>query len=163
MQKCRSSLCILIRTCILRNKLQTSFLGEFIYSYRTMVHTNIKMPMFFTYIYGLWLLKFNIFRWHSLQGMLMTYIMFVCTMVLYEYMNSPRNDVCNFIVNTHVRIKIYREFYHCIIYIANEGRHVRIVFFRDAYKHNNACIVFSYIYISGKMLTLSTIYRLWPL
>jgi hypothetical protein len=25
-----------------------------------------------------------------------------------------------------VRIKIYREFYHCIIYIANEGRHVRI-------------------------------------
>jgi hypothetical protein len=26
-----------------------------------------------------------------------------------------------------VRIKIYREFYHCIIYIANEGRHVRIV------------------------------------
>ena len=26
----------------------------------------------------------------------------------------------------HERIKIYREFYHCIIYIANEGRHVRI-------------------------------------
>jgi len=26
----------------------------------------------------------------------------------------------------HVRIKIYREFYHGIIYIANEGRHVRI-------------------------------------
>jgi len=41
-------------------------------------------------------------------------------------MNSPRNDVYNFTVNTHVRIKIYREFYHCIIYIANEGRHVRI-------------------------------------
>jgi hypothetical protein len=55
--------------------------------------------------------------------------MFVCITVLYEYMNSPRNDVCNFIVNTHVRIKIYREFYHCIIYIANEGRHVRIGFF----------------------------------
>jgi hypothetical protein len=48
-------------------------------------------------------------------------------MVLYEYMNSLRNDVCNLYVNTHVRIKIYREFYHCIIYIANEGRHVRIV------------------------------------
>ena len=28
--------------------------------------------------------------------------------------------------NTHVRIKIFREFYHCIIEIANEGRHVRI-------------------------------------
>jgi len=26
----------------------------------------------------------------------------------------------------HVRIKIYLEFYHCIIYIANEGRHVRM-------------------------------------
>jgi hypothetical protein len=53
--------------------------------------------------------------------------MFACTMVLYEYMNSLRNDVCNLYVNTHVRIKIYREFYHCIIYIANEGRHVRIM------------------------------------
>jgi hypothetical protein len=38
-----------------------------------------------------------------------------------------RNDVCNLFVNTHVRIKIYREFYHCIIYIANEGRHIRIL------------------------------------
>ena len=47
-------------------------------------------------------------------------------MVLYEYMNSPGNDVCNLFVNTHEQIKIYREFYHCIIYIANEGRHVRI-------------------------------------
>ena len=46
--------------------------------------------------------------------------MFVCITVLYEYRNSPRNDV--FIVNTHVRIKIYREFNHCIIYITNEGR-----------------------------------------
>ena len=47
-------------------------------------------------------------------------------MVLYEYMNSLGNDVCNLFVNTHEQIKIYREFYHCIIYIANEGRHVRI-------------------------------------
>ena len=52
--------------------------------------------------------------------------MFVCTTVLYEYMNSVRNDVCNLFVNTHVLIKIYRDFYHCVIYIANEGRHVRI-------------------------------------
>ena len=37
-------------------------------------------------------------------------------------MNLLRNDVYNLIVNTHVRIKIYREFYHGIIYIANEGR-----------------------------------------
>ena len=27
----------------------------------------------------------------------------------------------------HVRIKIYREFYHGIIYIANEGHHVKIL------------------------------------
>jgi hypothetical protein len=26
----------------------------------------------------------------------------------------------------HVQIKIYREFYHGIIYIANEGCHVKI-------------------------------------
>ena len=53
--------------------------------------------------------------------------MFVRTTVLYEYMDSVRNDVCNFFVNTHVRIRIYREFYHCIIYIANEGRRVGIL------------------------------------
>ena len=53
--------------------------------------------------------------------------MFVCTTDLYEYMNSLRKDVCNLFVNTHVRIQIYREFYLCIIYIANEGRHVRII------------------------------------
>jgi hypothetical protein len=52
--------------------------------------------------------------------------MFVCTTVLYEYMNSARNDVINLFVNTHVRIKIYREYYHCIVYIANERIHVRI-------------------------------------
>jgi hypothetical protein len=45
---------------------------------------------------------------------------------VYEYMNSLGNDVCNLFVNTHEQIKIYREFYHCIIYIANEGRHVII-------------------------------------
>ena len=45
--------------------------------------------------------------------------------VLYEFMNLLRNDVYNLIVNTHVRIKIYGEFYHGIIYIANEGRHGR--------------------------------------
>ena len=52
--------------------------------------------------------------------------MFVCTTVKYESMNLLRNDVYNLFVNTHVQIKIYREFYHGIIYIANEGRHVRI-------------------------------------
>jgi hypothetical protein len=46
--------------------------------------------------------------------------------VLYEYMKSPRNDFSNFFDNTHVRIKIYREFYYDIIYIVNERRHVRI-------------------------------------
>jgi hypothetical protein len=52
--------------------------------------------------------------------------MSVCTTVLYEYMNSLRNYVCNVFVNTYVRIEIYHEFYHCIICIANTGRHVRI-------------------------------------
>ena len=56
----------------------------------------------------------------------MDIFMFACTMLLYEYMNSVRNDVCNLFVNTHVLIKIHRDFYHCIIYRANEGHHVRI-------------------------------------
>jgi hypothetical protein len=60
--------------------------------------------------------------------------MFVCTSVLYEYMNSLRNAVCNLFVNMHVRIKIYHQFYHCIIYIANEGRHVRILLSITQYK-----------------------------
>ena len=47
-------------------------------------------------------------------------------MVLYEYMNLFRNDVYNLFVNTHVQFKVYREFYQGIIYIVNEGRHVRI-------------------------------------
>ena len=37
------------------------------------------------------------------------------------------NEVCNLFVNTDVQIRIYREFYHCIIYIAKEGCHVRIL------------------------------------
>ena len=52
--------------------------------------------------------------------------MFLCTTVQYEYMNLPENDVSNLFVKKQVRIKIYWEFYHGIIYIANEGRHLRI-------------------------------------
>ena len=63
--------------------------------------------------------------------------MFVCTTVLYEYMNSPRNYVYNLFINTHMRNKIYREFYHCIIYIANEARHVRIFLFSISEKTFN--------------------------
>ena len=36
------------------------------------------------------------------------------------------SDVYVLLVYTHVRIKIYREFHSGIIYISNEGRHVRI-------------------------------------
>jgi hypothetical protein len=50
-----------------------------------------------------------------------------CTMVLYKCTNILRNYIYNLFVNTHVRIKIYWEFYHGIIYIANEGGHVRII------------------------------------
>ena len=45
---------------------------------------------------------------------------------MYEYMNSHRNDVYDLFVNTHVRINLYPAFYYGIIYIANEGCHVRI-------------------------------------
>ena len=45
-------------------------------------------------------------------------------------MKSHRNDVLNLSYNAHMRIKIYQEFYHCIIYIANEGRHIRIFYYR---------------------------------
>jgi hypothetical protein len=38
-------------------------------------------------------------------------------------MNSPRNDVCNLLVDSYVQIKIYREFFHGIIYTTNEGTH----------------------------------------
>jgi hypothetical protein len=44
--------------------------------------------------------------------------LFVCIMAMYEYMNLLRTDVYNLFVNTQVRNKIYREFYHGIIYIA---------------------------------------------
>jgi hypothetical protein len=55
------------------------------------------------------------------------FMFYIYTTVLYAYINSFRNDVYDLFFNTHVQIKIYREFYHCIIYIANnEGRHVRI-------------------------------------
>lgn len=47
-------------------------------------------------------------------------------MVLCEFMNSLRNYVDKLFVNTHVQINIDREFYHFIIYIASEGRHVRM-------------------------------------
>jgi hypothetical protein len=47
--------------------------------------------------------------------------------VLYEYMDLLKNAVYNMFVNTQLRIKIHRKFYQSIIYIVNEGRHVRIV------------------------------------
>ena len=50
--------------------------------------------------------------------------MFVCTKV--ECMKLLRNDVDNLFNNTHVQIKLFWGFYHGIIYIANEGRHVKI-------------------------------------
>ena len=46
-------------------------------------------------------------------------------------MKSLRNDVINLSDNTHVWIEIYQEFYHCFVYIANEGCHIRIIFNSD--------------------------------
>ena len=41
----------LFRTCLLSNKLSSSFLCDFMYSYRTVVHTNIKYSYLFLNIY----------------------------------------------------------------------------------------------------------------
>jgi len=67
--------------------------------------------------------------------------MFVCTTVLYEYMYSLRNDVCNLFINMNVRFKIYREFFHCTCYIANEGLLIRICDNNDfmVYFYHNIC------------------------
>jgi len=64
----------------------------------------------------------------------------VCTTVLCEYMKSLRNYVNNLVKNVYVRIKIYQEFYHGIIYIFSERCHVR--------KTNT--ITHSYKYICNK-------------
>jgi len=40
--------------------------------------------------------------------------------------NLSRNDVYNLFVNTHVRIQLYGELYHGLIYKVNEGRPDRI-------------------------------------
>ena len=61
--------------------------------------------------------------------------MFVCTTVLYEYMHLLYNYVYNLFGNIHVQIKIYQEFYHCIIYITNEGHWVRIAYNMKKDKH----------------------------
>ena len=53
-------------------------------------------------------------------------LMFVCTTVLWKYMKLLRNYVHNLSDNTHVRSKLYRVFYHCIVYIANDRSHVKI-------------------------------------
>jgi len=55
-------------------------------------------------------------------------------------MNSLRNDFKNF-DNTHMRIKIYREFYHSIIYKANDRCHVEILY----YGNLTYCVVFFFI------------------
>jgi len=51
--------------------------------------------------------------------------MFACNTVLCKYMKSLKVDV-NLSSNMHVRSKIYCQFYHGIVYIANEQCHIRI-------------------------------------
>ena len=50
--------------------------------------------------------------------------MFACTTVLYEYINLHWNYVYNLFFTMHVQIKIYREFDHGFIHIANEVKGV---------------------------------------
>jgi len=54
-------------------------------------------------------------------------LMFACTVILYKYIKLFGNYVNNLSDNEHVRSKIYQEFYHSIVYIANERSHIRIV------------------------------------
>jgi hypothetical protein len=61
--------------------------------------------------------------------------MFACTMVLYEYMKSLRNEVNNLFNNIHVRIQIYREFYHNIIYKGHHARMRDIFYTLEKYIH----------------------------
>ena len=42
-------------------------------------------------------------------------LMFACSTVLYEYMESLMNDILNLLDNTHVQIERYREFYYVIV------------------------------------------------
>jgi hypothetical protein len=46
---------------------------------------------------------------------------------------TPRNYVHNLSDRTYVRSKIYQEFYYGIIYIAKEGRHIKIVVFLSVF------------------------------
>ena len=49
-------------------------------------------------------------------------------MILYKYIKSLSNDLHNLSDNTHIGIKIYGDFYHGIMHIAHEGRHIKIMY-----------------------------------
>ena len=53
-------------------------------------------------------------------------VMFVCTTVFYKSLESLRNDIHNLSYNTHVQIELDQQFYHGIVYIADEEGHNRI-------------------------------------
>ena len=75
--------------------------------------------------------------------------MFVCTTVLYTYMKS---HIMSLICQT-LHIKIYWQFYHCIIYITSEVRHVRIfTFSRRSSLHN-----VSDLFVMGGALILESL------
>ena len=50
-------------------------------------------------------------------------------MVQYKYLESNWNDVLNLPGDMHLLIKIYREFYYDIIYIAYEARYVESYYY----------------------------------
>jgi len=51
--------------------------------------------------------------------------MFVCATVLYKYMKSPQKDVHTLSEITHVRSKIYQDWYQIFFHIT-KGRLVRM-------------------------------------
>ena len=70
--------------------------------------------------------KVKVDRWLSFVFYLeknvykMIIFMLICSTNLYRYMKTLKNDVHN------LSCKIYCEFCHSIVYIANEGCHIRI-------------------------------------
>ena len=69
------------------------------------------------------------------------------------YIHEITYNVLNLSDTTHVRIKIYWQFYHCIIYITSEVRHVRIfTFSRRSSLHN-----VSDLFVMGGALILESL------
>ena len=75
--------------------------------------------------------------YHVIDNFPLSYLLHVIRSVL---LSNP-NEFTFYFLTQQVKLtlikEIYREFYHCIIYITNEGRHVRIKIF--LFRQNMLC------------------------